>query len=80
VTQKGGKTVESWAVESEAEPPSVTGSLFSMEWPTGSGKVREFPEVDQAVFFSLGDAREKLNPAQAGLLQELEELVGAGRA
>jgi predicted NUDIX family NTP pyrophosphohydrolase len=33
--------------------------------------MREFPEVDRAGWFGLEDAREKLNPAQAALLDRL---------
>ena len=42
-----------------------------MEWPPRSGVQREFPEVDRAGWFALDEAREKLNPAQAELLDRL---------
>ena len=35
------------------------------------GRMREFPEVDRAGWFGLDEAREKLNPAQAELLDRL---------
>jgi predicted NUDIX family NTP pyrophosphohydrolase len=31
-----------------------------MEWPKGSGTMREFPEVDRAAWFDLPTAHEKL--------------------
>jgi len=46
-----------------------------MEWPPRSGKSREFPEVDQAAFFTIEQAREKINPAQVALLGEVERLL-----
>jgi predicted NUDIX family NTP pyrophosphohydrolase len=46
-----------------------------VEWPPRSGQWREFPEVDRAEWFSLADARAKINAAQAELLARLEEVV-----
>jgi predicted NUDIX family NTP pyrophosphohydrolase len=46
---------------------------FSLEWPPRSGLRREFPEVDRAEFFSVERAREKINPAQAELIDRLLE-------
>ena len=43
----------------------------SMEWPRGSGRQREFPEIDYAAFFTPDDARKKLNPAQVAFVDEL---------
>ena len=48
---------------------------FTMEWPRGSGRVQEFPEVDRAQWFGLEEARERINPAQAALLDRLREAV-----
>jgi predicted NUDIX family NTP pyrophosphohydrolase len=45
-----------------------------MEWPKGSGVIREFPEVDRAAWFSLADARRKLLKGQLPLLDELEKM------
>ena len=73
VRQKGGKTVIAWAFEGVydaiAPPPSNT---FELEWPPRSGRRMTFPEIDRLVFFGLSRAREKINPAQAALLDRLE--------
>jgi predicted NUDIX family NTP pyrophosphohydrolase len=73
VRQKGGKTVIAWAFEGVydaiAPPPSNT---FELEWPPRSGRRMAFPEIDRLVFFGLSRAREKINPAQAVLLDRLE--------
>jgi len=42
-----------------------------MQWPPRSGTVREFPEVDRAQWFSIEQARAKINPAQGELLDRL---------
>ena len=44
-----------------------------MEWPPRSGRTREFPEVDRAAWFGLDEARERILPAQAPLLDRLAE-------
>ena len=72
VKQKGGKTVHAWAFAGELDENFQLGSnTFEMEWPPRSGKVRQFPEVDQASFFSLNEARRKINGAQTVFLDRL---------
>ena len=81
VKQKGGKTVHAWAfagdLEDEFKPVSNT---FEMEWPPRSGKMRQFPEVDRAGFFSLEEARRKINAAQTAFLDRLIEKLNIGEA
>lgn len=71
VKQTSGKLVISWAVEGDCDADSITSNTFSLEWPPQSGKLREFPEVDRAAWFTIPEAREKINPAQIPLLDEL---------
>ena len=52
-------------------PTAVTSNTFTMQWPPRSGQMQEFPEVDRAGWFGLDEARERLNPAQAELLDRL---------
>lgn len=74
VRQKGGKTVLCWAAEGDFDPAELRSNTFWMEWPPRSGAEREFPEVDRAEWFGLDVAREKINPAQAELLDRLAHL------
>jgi predicted NUDIX family NTP pyrophosphohydrolase len=53
----------------------IMSNTFTMEWPPKSGTLREFPEVDRAGWFSLAEARHKILPGQAPLLEELETLL-----
>ncbi len=71
VKQKSGKIVMSWAVEGRCDADSITSNTFNLEWPPKSGRMQEFPEVDRAAWFSIEEAKQKINPAQAGLLDEL---------
>jgi predicted NUDIX family NTP pyrophosphohydrolase len=77
VTQAGGKIVHAWAVEGEIDAAKIRSNTFSLEWPPGSGKVREFPEVDRAEWFDLAAAREKINKGQRALLEQLKRLIGS---
>jgi predicted NUDIX family NTP pyrophosphohydrolase len=71
ITQAGGKVVQAWAVEGDVDPEALQSNTFSIEWPPRSGRQRAFPEIDRAAWFPLEVAREKINPAQAALLDEL---------
>jgi predicted NUDIX family NTP pyrophosphohydrolase len=71
--QKNGKRVQAFAVEGDLDTSAITSNQFEMEWPPGSGKRREFPEIDRAEWFTLEAAREKINPAQQALLVELRQ-------
>jgi predicted NUDIX family NTP pyrophosphohydrolase len=75
ITQAGGKTVQAWAVEGDCDPANLRSNVFSIEWPPRSGRQKTFPEVDRAAWFPLDVAREKINPAQIALLDELETLA-----
>ena len=71
IKQRGGKVVQAWAAEGDLDADSVRSNTFTMEWPPRSGTMREFPEVDRAAWFSLEEARERINPAQAEFLDRL---------
>ncbi|HEY0749847.1 MAG TPA: NUDIX domain-containing protein, partial [Chitinophagaceae bacterium] len=73
IQQKGGKLVLAWAIESDLDPSSIRSNTFSMEWPPKSGKWIEVPEIDKASWFPVEEAREKINPAQQALLEDLKQ-------
>jgi len=75
VKQSGGKLVHAWAIEGDCDAAAITSNTFDLEWPPRSGRVRAFPEVDRAQWFGLAAARDKINPAQRGLIDELERLL-----
>jgi predicted NUDIX family NTP pyrophosphohydrolase len=70
--QPSGKTVYAWAVEGDFDPQLLRSNTFQVELPRGSGKFREFPEVDRAEWFSIEVAREKILPGQRGFLDQLQ--------
>lgn len=71
ITQAGGKVVQAWAVEGDLDPAALQSNTFDIEWPPRSGRRQSFPEVDRAAWFPLEVARQKINPAQVALLDEL---------
>jgi len=71
ITQQGGKVVQAWAFEGDCDVESLKSTTFSLEWPPRSGRRQEFPEVDRGGWFSLEEARRRILPAQAALLDEL---------
>ena len=76
IQQKGGKMVYAWAVEGDADADNIVSNTFKQEWPYKSGKWMTFPEVDKAGWFSVDEAKEKIIPAQVGLIEELVRKLG----
>ncbi|GAC1308984.1 MAG: NUDIX domain-containing protein [Mucilaginibacter sp.] len=68
---KSGKKVYAWAVEGDIDHEVIDSNLFEMEWPPRSGKMQSFPEIDRAAWFTVGEAKEKINAGQAGLIESL---------
>jgi predicted NUDIX family NTP pyrophosphohydrolase len=77
VRQKSGKLVRAWALPGDLDVTSITSNTFELEWPPRSGKRIEVPEVDRAGWFTLPQAREKINPAQIALLERLADMIDA---
>ncbi|SKB73085.1 Predicted NTP pyrophosphohydrolase, NUDIX family [Parapedobacter luteus] len=77
VKQKGGKVVMAWAGQYDIDPSVVVSNTFALEWPPKSGSMRTFPEIDKAGWFSLEEARKKINTAQVIWLDYLQALQQA---
>ncbi|SDO97283.1 Predicted NTP pyrophosphohydrolase, NUDIX family [Actinopolyspora xinjiangensis] len=75
--QSGGKLVTVWAVPGQLDPGSVVPGTFEMEWPRGSGRIREFPEIDRVAWFGLEEAARRILPAQRVFLDRLGDLLEA---
>lgn len=77
VRLKSGKIIHAWAWRGDADADSVCSNTATMEWPRGSGKTITYPEIDRCGWYSPDEARRLMNPAQAELVDRLEELVDA---
>lgn len=74
VRQKGGKRVLAWALEGDLDAHAVASTTFTLEWPRGSGHLRDFPEVDRAEWFELDEAAVRILEGQRPFLEALARL------
>ena len=72
IRQAGGKIVEAFALEGDLDPAAVTSNEFELEWPPRSGRLERFPEVVEARWMSLAEARAMMLPSQLPLIDALE--------
>ena len=77
VRQAGGKVVEAFAVEGDLDATAVESNDFELEWPPRSGRTERFPEVAEARWMSLAEARTMMLPSQLPLLDALEAKLKA---
>lgn len=76
--QPSGKLVDAWATEFDLDTDKLVSNTFSLEWPKGSGRVHDYPEVDRAEWFDFPEASRRILPGQRGFLSELyEKLTGS---
>lgn len=77
VKQSGGKVITAFAVHADLDVTKAVSNTFELEWPRGSGNVREYPELDRVGWFSVAAARSKLLKGQLPLLDQLSDTLGA---
>ncbi|WP_432585533.1 NUDIX domain-containing protein [Streptomyces sp. HD1123-B1] len=75
VRQTGGKLVTVWALAGDLDPDRITPGTFTMEWPRGSGRMREFPELDRVEWMDPETARTKIVARQELFLDRLDALL-----
>ena len=75
VTQRGGKIVTAFGIESDLDVSTAMSNTFEIEWPPKSGKMQSFPEVDRIEWFPVPLARTKLLTAQHPFLDAVEAIV-----
>ena len=75
--QASGKVVTVFAAETDFAVDAVLSNTFELEWPKGSGRLRSFPEVDDARWVGLEQARVKLVRGQLPVLDALVRLLRA---
>ena len=71
--QSSGKVVVVFAAESTLEVETVVSNTFPLEWPPRSGRIQQYPEVDDARWFTVGAAHEKLVKGQRQILDALTQ-------
>jgi predicted NUDIX family NTP pyrophosphohydrolase len=68
IRQKGGKSVEAFALERDLDADRIESNRFTVEWPPRSGQFRSYPEIDRAGWFPLEEAEARILPSQRPLL------------
>jgi predicted NUDIX family NTP pyrophosphohydrolase len=76
VRQAGGKMVEAFALEGDLDPATIRSIEFEVEWPPRSGRRQSYPEVEEARWMGLAEARALMLPSQLPLLDALESKLG----
>jgi predicted NUDIX family NTP pyrophosphohydrolase len=71
--QPSAKTIAAWACEGDFDPALLKSNTFSLEWPSRSGRMAEFPEVDRAAWYSIDEALMKINKGQKPIIAALAE-------
>ena len=62
--QSSGKVVTAYAAEADFAVETLVSNTFPLEWPPRSGRIQDFPEVDDARWFPLEVARSKVVKGQ----------------
>ncbi|MER2133165.1 MAG: NUDIX domain-containing protein [Arthrobacter sp.] len=74
--QSSGKSVTVFAAAADFPAREIRSNTFVLEWPAGSGNLREFPEVDRAGWFTVEETRTKLVKGQVQVLDALLARLG----
>ncbi|MGN6474218.1 MAG: NUDIX domain-containing protein [Mycobacteriales bacterium] len=77
IRQPKGKRITIYAVEGDFDASTAKSNTFTLEWPKGSGRIREYPEADRAEWFDIATAREKLVKGQVAFLDRLLDHLAA---
>ncbi|HEX2965605.1 MAG TPA: NUDIX domain-containing protein [Syntrophorhabdaceae bacterium] len=75
VKQPSGKTIYAFAVEKDLDIAHFKSNTFAMEWPRGSGIIREFPEIDRVEWFMMEEAKRKILKGQCPILLQLVNVL-----
>lgn len=78
--QPSGKIITAFGVRGDLDLDGTVSNTFELEWPKGSGNVREYPEIDRVGWFCVSEARSKLLKGQRPLLDRLLDAVGGGES
>jgi predicted NUDIX family NTP pyrophosphohydrolase len=76
IRQSGGRWVEAFALEGDLDTERITSNEFEVEWPPRSGQIQRFPEVAEARWMSVEEARSMMLESQRPLLDVLIERLG----
>lgn len=73
------KLVTIFGLETDFDASKMTSNTFLLEWPKGSGKVKEFPEMDKGAWIEINDARKIIFKGQEKILDKLLDIIDGVR-
>ena len=76
--QPSGKVLTVFAVAADLDVAAFRSNTFTVEWPKGSGRLREFPELDRVAWLPVAAAHTKLLTGQRIFLQRLADVIARG--
>ena len=80
VRQPSGKRLTVFALAGDLDAATIVSNTFTVEWPRGSGRLREYPEIDRAAWFGLDDARRAVVRGQVPFLDRLMHVLQSSAA
>lgn len=69
------KLVTVFIVNQDFDADKMKSNTFIKEWPIGSGKMCEFPEMIEGKWFEIKEAKNKVFKGQIKILEKLEEYI-----
>jgi predicted NUDIX family NTP pyrophosphohydrolase len=75
VRMRSGKVVRGFGLEGDLDPSAIRSMLVEVEWPPKTGRVVTVPEIDRVAWVRPGEARRRLNPAQATFVDRLLQVL-----
>ena len=76
--QPSGKVVTAFAVRGDLDITDARSNTFELEWPKGSGTLREFPEVDRVGLVSGRAGTHQATQGAARLSRSVDDASGLG--
>ena len=71
IKQPSGKILTVFAVGADLDTGNFRSNTFTLEWPKGSGRLQEFPELDRVAWLPIAEAAIKLLKGHRIFLERL---------
>jgi predicted NUDIX family NTP pyrophosphohydrolase len=75
IKQPSGKILTVFAVGADLDLGNFRSNTFTLEWPKGSGRLQEFPELDRIAWLSAPEASIKLVKGQRAIIDRLTDAI-----
>jgi predicted NUDIX family NTP pyrophosphohydrolase len=75
VKQPSGKVLTVFAVAADLDISGFRSNTFNLEWPKGSGRLQEFPELDRVAWLPIPQAHTKLLKGHRVFLDRLVDVL-----